>query len=67
LLTGTVTRPEPALRQKLELVKNSMLEMRKASAERKTEMRIDAANELADRRALLIKQAQDLEAKRVAQ
>lgn len=66
LLTGTVTRPEPELRQKLELVKTSMLEMRKASAERKTEMRIDAANELADRRAMLIKQAEELEAKRAA-
>ena len=67
LLTGAVTQPAPVLRQKLELVKNSMLEMRKASAERKTEMRIEAANELADRRVLLIKQAQDLEAKRAAQ
>ncbi|MGY2403371.1 hypothetical protein ACW9IN_30240, partial [Pseudomonas sp. SDO5271_S396] len=45
LLTGAVTQPAPVLRQKLELVKNSMLEMRKASAERKTEMRIEAANE----------------------
>ena len=67
LLTGTVTQPAPALRKKLELVKNSMLEMRKASAERKIEMRIEAANELADRRALLIKQAQELEEKRAAQ
>ena len=67
LLTGAVTQPAPVLRQKLELVKNSMLEMRKASAERKTEMRIEAANELADRRALLVKQAQELEAKRAAQ
>lgn len=67
LLTGTVTQPAPALRKKLELVKSSMLEMRKASAERKTEMRIAAANELADRRALLIKQAQELEEKRAAQ
>lgn len=67
LLTGTVTRPQPALRQKLELVKNSMLEMRKASAEQKDEIRIAAANELADRRALLIKQARELEAKRAAQ
>ena len=66
LLTGTVTQPAPALRKKLELVKNSMLEMRKASAERKTEMRIEAANELADRRALLIRQAQELEEKRAA-
>ena len=67
LLTGAVTEPAPVLRQKLELVKNSMLEMRKASAERKTEMRIEAANELADRRALLIRQAQELEAERAAQ
>lgn len=67
LLTGTVTRPEPTLRAKLEIVKNSMLEMRKASEERKLEMRIEAANELADRRALLIQQAQELEEKRAAQ
>ena len=61
LLTGTVTQPKPVLRAKLEIVKNSMLEMRKASEERELEMRIEAANELADRRALLIKQAQELE------
>jgi hypothetical protein len=61
LITGTVTRPAPEVRERLEIVKRSMLEMRKASAERKTEMRIEAANELADRRALLIKQAQELE------
>lgn len=67
LLTCTVTRPEPALRQKLDLVKSSMQEMRKASAEQKDEIRIAAANELADRRALLIRQAQELEAKRAAQ
>lgn len=63
LLTGSVTQPAPVLRKKLELVKNSMMEMRVASAERKTEMRIAAANELADRRALLIKQAQELESR----
>jgi hypothetical protein len=67
LLTGAVARPEPTLRAKLEIVKNSMLEMRKATAKRKDEIRIDAANELADRRAMLIQQAQELEAKRVAQ
>ncbi|KAA8559865.1 hypothetical protein FX985_06248 [Pseudomonas extremaustralis] len=67
LLTGAVTRAEPVLRQKLEIVKNSMLEMRNASEERKLEMRIEAANELADHRALLIKQAQELEEKRAAQ
>ncbi|MBP5121002.1 hypothetical protein [Pseudomonas protegens] len=61
LLTGHVTRPKPALRKKLELVKSSMMEMRNASEEKKLEMRIKAANELADRRALLVKQAQELE------
>ena len=63
LLTGAVTRPAPELREKLHLVKSSMLEMRAASAEKKDEMRIEAANELADRRALLIKQAQELESR----
>lgn len=67
LLTGNVAQPKPELRQKLELVKKSMLEMRKASAERKTELRIEAATALADRRALLINQAEHLEAKRAAQ
>ncbi|WP_447902435.1 hypothetical protein [Pseudomonas serbica] len=67
LLTGEVTRPAPKLREKLSLVKASMLEMRAASAERKDEIRIEAANELADRRALLIQQAQELEAKRATQ
>ena len=63
LLTGAVTQPAPVLREKLRLVKSSMLEMRKASAERKLELRIEAANDLADRRALLIKQAQELESR----
>ena len=67
LITGAVTRPAPALREKLQLVKESMLEMRAANAERKDEMRIDAANELADRRALLLKQARDLEQERAPQ
>ncbi|QEO79863.1 hypothetical protein [Pseudomonas brassicacearum] len=61
LLTGAVTRPAPALREKLHLVKSSMQEMRAAGAEKKDEMRIEAANKLANRRALLIKQAQELE------
>ena len=43
-------------------MKDSMLAMRKATDEEKIELRILAANELADRRALLIKQAQELEA-----
>lgn len=67
LLTGEVARPSPKLRAKLEAVRNSMLEMRAASAKRKDEMRIEAANELADRRAMLVQQAQELEAGRAAQ
>ncbi|WP_122613965.1 hypothetical protein [Pseudomonas viridiflava] len=67
LLTGIVAQPKPELRQKLELVKKSMLAMRKASAERKNELRIEAANELANRRAVLIAQADELAAKGQAQ
>jgi len=67
LLTGKVARPSPKLRERLAAVKDSMLSMRQASAEEKTEMRIQAANELADRRALLIQQAEKLEARSAAQ
>lgn len=67
LITGEVTRPTPAVREKLKGVKDSMMVMRAASAARKDEMRIDAAHELADRRAMLIKQAEELELKRAAQ
>ncbi|KPA87049.1 hypothetical protein PF66_06394 [Pseudomonas asplenii] len=63
LLTGTVTRPAANLREKLAKVKASMQEMRQASAEKKLEMQIAAANDLAGRRAMLIKQAQGLEQK----
>jgi hypothetical protein len=67
LITGTVTRPAPKLRAKLAAVRDSMLAMRRASAEKKTELRIQAANELADRRALLAQQAEQLEARSAAQ
>lgn len=67
LLTGEVARPSPKLREKLAAVKDSMLAMRQASAEEKTELRILAANELADRRALLIQQAEQLKARSAAQ
>lgn len=60
LITGEITRPTPAVREKLKAVKDSMLEMRASSAARKDEMRINAANELADRRALLLKQVDEL-------
>jgi hypothetical protein len=61
LLTGAVTQPAPALREKLQMVKDSMLQMRRASAKRKDQIRIDAANDLANRRALLIQQAEQQE------
>ncbi|MNG14013.1 hypothetical protein D3C84_977350 [compost metagenome] len=67
LLTGEVTRPAPKVREKLKAVKDSMMEMRKATAARKDEMRIAAANELADRRALLIQQTEELQHLRAAQ
>ncbi|WP_055134571.1 hypothetical protein [Pseudomonas mediterranea] len=67
LLTGEVARPSSKLRAKLQMVRQSMLEFRRASANRKNEMRIEAANELEHRRAMLIQQAQELEEKRAAQ
>ena len=67
LLTGEVARPSSKLRERLAAVKDSMLAMRKATDEEKIELRILAANELADRRALLIQQAEQLEARSAAQ
>ena len=66
LITGEVTRPTPAVRERLQGVKASMMKMRAASAERKDEMRIEAANELADRRALLLRQVEELASGRVS-
>lgn len=66
LITGEVTRPTPAIRERLQGVKASMMKMRAASAERKDEMRIEAANELADRRALLLRQVEELASGRVS-
>ncbi len=67
LLTGEVARPSPKLREKLAAVKESMLAMRRASAEKKAEQRIQAANELGERRALLIQQSEQLEVARSTQ
>jgi len=66
LITGDVVQSTPVVREKLEAVRASMLEMRAATAERKDEMRIEAANELADRRALLLKQVEELESRRAS-
>lgn len=64
LLTGKVAKPSPGVREKLQLVKDSMREMSKASAERRNELKIKAANDLADRLALLQQQAEELQLKR---
>ncbi|KNH48346.1 hypothetical protein [Pseudomonas lini] len=66
LITGEVTRPTLAVRERLQGVKASMLEMRVASADRKNEIRIEAANELADRRALLLRQVEELASERAS-
>lgn len=66
LLTGTVSRPSADVRAKLKIIKDNMAEMRAASEERRLEMKIQAANELAERRALLNRQAEELAAKRVS-
>lgn len=58
LITGSTVKPSAKLREKLAGIRNGMLEMRAASAEKKTAMKIAAANDLAARRALLIKQSQ---------
>mgnify|MGYP000542203258 CR=1 FL=1 len=66
LLTGTVSRPSVNVREKIQIIKNNMAEMRAASEERRTQMKIDSANELADRLALLQQQADELTAKRAS-
>lgn len=58
LLTGDHVEPSPVIRQKLKGVKDRMLEVRQASAEEKLEIKIKAANDLADRLALLVRQSQ---------
>jgi hypothetical protein len=66
LLTGSVARPSADVRAKLKIIKDNMAEMRAASEERRLEMKIEAANELAERRALLNRQAEELAAQRAA-
>ena len=62
LLTGDAVEPSPLVRQKLKGLKDQMLQARKASEEEKLEIKIKAANDLADRQALLIRQAQGVQA-----
>ncbi|RMP22150.1 hypothetical protein [Pseudomonas coronafaciens] len=64
LLTGQVAKPSPDVREKLQAVRDSMREVSKASAKRRHELKIKAANDLADRLALLQRQAEELQSKR---
>lgn len=58
LITGATAKPSAKLREKLARIRQGMLEMRATSTEKKTELKVAAANDLAARRALLIKQSQ---------
>ncbi|MFK3794750.1 hypothetical protein [Pseudomonas sp. NPDC088444] len=63
LLTGNVTRPSARVREKLQAIKDGMTAMTAANAQRRLEMKIEAANDLAARRALLQRQAEQLQSK----
>lgn len=67
LITGQVTNPSPDVREKLQAVRDSMREMSQASAKRRHELKIKAANDLADRLALLQQQAEELQLERAGQ
>ncbi|MEX5536018.1 hypothetical protein ABFV54_12915 [Pseudomonas syringae] len=67
LLTGQVAKPSPDVREKLQAVRESMREMSNASAKRRNELKIKAANDLADRLTLLQQQAEELQLKRAGQ
>lgn len=67
LLGGPAAKPSPEVRGRLGVIKAGMAAMRMASDEEKIVIRIAAANDLADRRALLIKQAEEQESVRTEQ
>jgi hypothetical protein len=67
LITGAVAKPSPDMRDKLQAVKTSMLEARKASAERKKKTREEAEQKFADRREELMRQVEQLQAQGAAQ
>lgn len=66
LITGTVVKPTPAVREKLKGVRDSMLKFRAASTEQKAAARLKAEQEFAERRAFLSQQAIDAIAMEVA-
>lgn len=61
LITGTVTRPSPDVSERLQGVKKSMLAVRKASADRKQQIREEAEQQFAERRAELMRQVEQLQ------
>lgn len=63
LIGGSTAKPSPEVRGRLSVIKAGMVAMRMASEEEKIVMRIAAANDLADRRALLLKQVEDAQRK----
>lgn len=67
LLGGPAAKPSTEIKGRISVIKDSLQYMRKASDEEKLLIRINAANDLADRRATLLKQAEELEVGRAAQ
>lgn len=66
LITGTVTRPSPDVREKLQAIKETMLIGRKVSAQRKQEIREEAEQQFSERRAELMRQVEQLQAQGAA-
>ena len=67
LITGTVTRPSPDVSERLQGVKKSMLAVRKANADRKQQIREEAEQQFAERRAELIRQVEQLRSQGASQ
>ncbi len=67
LITGAVVKPSPGMRDKLQTLKASMLDARKASAKRKQEIREEAERQFAERREELMRQVEQLQAQGAAQ
>lgn len=67
LITGAVVKPSPGMRDKLQSIKTSMLDARKATAKRKQEIREEAEQQFAERREELMRQVEQLQAQGAAQ
>lgn len=67
LITGTVTRPSPDVSERLQGVKKSMLAVRNANADRKQQIREEAEQQFAERRAELMRQVEQLQSQGASQ